>query len=99
WSQEQLRPQSSQAIPPAVAVQGLILTAFEEENWPPHIDDPLPPAPEVSRKKRLNDTVFRLNEKQNNRLIRFESDRTGREHECRESGAGAMGGERTCRLD
>jgi hypothetical protein len=59
-------------------VQELILCAFEEENWPPHIDDPLPPALEVNPKKRLSDTVFRLNEHQNYRLIRFESDGTGK---------------------
>jgi hypothetical protein len=58
-------------------VQELILAAFEEENWPTHIDDPLPPVSDANPKKRLSDAVFRLNGRQVNRLIRFESNGEG----------------------
>jgi hypothetical protein len=57
--------------------QELILAAFEEEAWPPHIDDPLPNALGQDPKQRLHDTIKRLNRHQVNRLIRFRSDGTG----------------------
>jgi hypothetical protein len=43
------------------ANQELILRAFEEEGWPPRIDDPLPPKPEQAPKRRLHSTIGNLN--------------------------------------
>lgn len=74
-----------QFLQPA-ANQELILTAFEEENWPPRIDDPLPPALEIDPKKRLSDAVFRLNKRQKKRVILFQGDGTGQGVKWRESG-------------
>jgi hypothetical protein len=51
--------------------QERILSAFEEEGWPTHIDDPLPPREGVDSKRRLHDTVNHLNQHQKNRQIRF----------------------------
>ena len=51
--------------------QERILAAFEEEGWPVHIDDPLPPHPEQDPKRRLHDTINSLNRNQKNPLIRF----------------------------
>jgi hypothetical protein len=59
------------------ANQELILTAFEEEDWPPHLNDPIPPAPEIDPKKRLHDTIDRLNRSQKTPMIRFHGDGTG----------------------
>lgn len=57
--------------------QELILAALQELGWPPHLDDPLPPVPEVDAKQRLRDTISRLNGNQRNRLIRFHGDGSG----------------------
>ena len=57
--------------------QETILMAFQEEGWPPSIDDPLPPQPEQDPKRRLYDTVKSLNRNQKNRLIRFMGNGTG----------------------
>ena len=57
--------------------QEAILNAFQEENWPPRIDDPLPPKPEKDPKRRLSDAIKCLNRKQDNPLIRFRGDGTG----------------------
>ncbi|MGE0759544.1 MAG: hypothetical protein AB7O38_21175 [Pirellulaceae bacterium] len=57
--------------------QEAILLAFEEEGWPPRIDDPLPPHPECDPKQRLHDTIRSLNRNQKNRLLRFKGDGTG----------------------
>lgn len=57
--------------------QETILAVFEEENWPPRIDDPLAPQPEQDSKRRLLDTVKCLNRHQRNPLIRFRGDGTG----------------------
>jgi hypothetical protein len=57
--------------------QETILTAFEEENWPPRIDDPLPPEPDLDPKRRLHATINSLNGRQKNPLIRFVGDGTG----------------------
>jgi hypothetical protein len=57
--------------------QQTILAAFEEENWPPRIDDPLPPDPELEPKRRLHATINSLNGRQKNALIRFVGDGTG----------------------
>jgi hypothetical protein len=58
--------------------QELILAAFEEERWPVHLDDPLPPRPDVDPKRRLHDTIKRLNRYQKPRCVHFEGDGTGR---------------------
>lgn len=57
--------------------QEQILAAFEEEGWPVHIDDPLPPRPEQDPKQRLHTTVNALNRNQRNRRIRFHGDGRG----------------------
>jgi hypothetical protein len=57
--------------------QETILAAFEEERWPPRIDDPLPPQPALDPKRRLHDTINTLNRNQKNALIRFLGDGTG----------------------
>jgi hypothetical protein len=58
--------------------QELILAALEELGWPPHIDDPLPPVPDLDSKQRLRDTISRLNHHQKHDLIRFDGDGHGR---------------------
>jgi hypothetical protein len=58
-------------------MQEAILMAFEEEHWPPRIDDPLPAHPDLLPKRRLHDTIKGLNRKQKNCLIRFMGDGTG----------------------
>ena len=57
--------------------QEQVLIAFEEEGWPVHIDDPLPPRPEQDPKQRLHTTVNALNRNQRNHLIRFCGDGRG----------------------
>lgn len=59
------------------ANQETVLAAFEEEGWPSHIDDPLPPHAEQDSKRRLSDTIKCLNRKQTNQLIHFRGDGTG----------------------
>jgi hypothetical protein len=54
--------------------QELILAAFEEEGWPPHIDDPLPPSNNLDPKVRLRYCIKSLNRNQRNELLRFEGD-------------------------
>jgi hypothetical protein len=49
-----------------------VLSAFEEEGWPPRLDDPLPPHSEQDRKRRLHTTISNLNRSQDHRLIHFE---------------------------
>lgn len=57
--------------------QEMILAAFQEEGWPPQIDDPLPPRDNVDRKRRLHDTICRLNHKHRCERIRFSGNGTG----------------------
>ncbi len=57
--------------------QETILMVFEEEGWPPRIDDPLPPHPDMIPKQRLHDTIKSLNRNQRKRLLRFLGDGTG----------------------
>jgi hypothetical protein len=59
------------------ANQERVLAAFEEEGWPVHIDDPLPPSPDQDSKRRLHDTINSLNRNQKCPLIRFVGDGTG----------------------
>jgi hypothetical protein len=54
-----------------------ILMAFEEEHWPPRINDPLPPNPMTEPKQRLRETIRSLNRNQKEHLIRFMGDGTG----------------------
>lgn len=57
--------------------QEMVLAAFEEEGWPVRICDPLPPAPEIDPKRRLQDTIKSLNRCQKSSLLRFAGDGTG----------------------
>jgi len=57
--------------------QETILTAFEEEDWPPRIDDPLSLEPDLDPKRRLHDTIKSLNRHQKNKVLRFMGDGTG----------------------
>jgi hypothetical protein len=57
--------------------QQLILSAFQEEDWPPRIDDPLPPHPELEPKRRLHETIISLNRNQRSRSLRFSGDGNG----------------------
>lgn len=57
--------------------QETVLSAFEEEGWPPSIDDPLAPARNIDPKRRLHDTIKNLNRNQRQSMIRFMGDGTG----------------------
>jgi hypothetical protein len=57
--------------------QEMILAAFEEEGWPPRIDDPLPPQFQLDCKRRLHDTINSLNRNHKSSGIRFMGDGTG----------------------
>jgi hypothetical protein len=59
------------------ANQEMILAAFQEEGWPPRIDDPLPQHPHLDPKRRLHDTINSLNRNQKNPLVRFLGDGSG----------------------
>ena len=61
------------------ANQEAVLDAFQEDGWPPSIDDPLPPAAEYEPKRRLRDTIKCLNLNQVTPLIRFRGDGTGQQ--------------------
>ncbi len=60
--------------------QRIIFAAFEEEGWPPRIDDPLSKAPEQSQapNRRLNDTIRNLNRRHAVHLVRFSGDGNGK---------------------
>jgi len=57
--------------------QQLVLTAFHEEGWPAHIDDPLPMVATVEPKRRLHDTITALNRHRLEPAVRFSGDGTG----------------------
>ncbi len=59
------------------ANQESVLAAFQEEGWPPRIDDPLSPQPDQDPKRRLHDTINSLNRSQKHPLIRFLGDGSG----------------------
>ncbi len=59
------------------ANQEVILAAFQEEHWPPRIDDPLPPHPDQDPKRRLHDTINSLNRNQKQSLLKFLGDGSG----------------------
>ncbi|NOX53497.1 MAG: hypothetical protein GXP27_03495 [Planctomycetes bacterium] len=54
-----------------------VLEAFEEEDWPEWVFDPLPPVARVNSKRRLHDTINRLNRGQLVAILRFCGDGTG----------------------
>jgi hypothetical protein len=58
--------------------QQTVLSAFEEERWPPRIDDPLPPRHGLDPARRLHRTASNLNRSQVNRLIHFGAGGDGR---------------------
>jgi hypothetical protein len=58
--------------------QELVLSAFQEEGWPKAIDDPLPPVADIDAKRRLHDTINRLNRNQRHRLIHFSGNGSGK---------------------
>ena len=60
------------------ANQELILEAFQEEDWPSRIDDPLPPASEQNSKQLLHSTISNLNRRQESCLIHFEGGGDGK---------------------
>jgi hypothetical protein len=57
--------------------QEAILEAFQEEAWPPRIDDPLPPHSDQAPKRRLQETIKSLNRNQKRPLVRFLGDGNG----------------------
>ena len=57
--------------------QSLILAAFQEEDWPIRIYDPIAPQPCQDMKRRLNDTIKCLNRGLERRLLHFRGDGTG----------------------
>jgi len=57
--------------------QEAVMMAFEEEEWPSQIFDPLIPLPNLCPKRRLNDTIKCLNRHRVRPLIRFGGDGTG----------------------
>jgi hypothetical protein len=57
--------------------QEMVLGAFEEEHWPPKIDDPLPHRPGIVPQRRLHDTINSLNRRQRHRLLHFSADGLG----------------------
>ena len=57
--------------------QETVLMAFEEEDWPARIDDPLPPKVNQDPKHRLHDTIKCLNRNHMKPVIRFNGDGTG----------------------
>jgi hypothetical protein len=54
--------------------QESILTAFEEQHWPPRIDDPALTARDTARRTQLLETVQQLNRRHRSTLIRFQCD-------------------------
>ena len=57
--------------------QESLLAVFEEEGWPPRIDDPLSPHADQDPKRRLLDTIKCLNRNQKHALLHFLGDGTG----------------------
>jgi len=55
----------------------LILSGFQELDWPQQMDDPLPPLSAVDQKERLHDSIKRLNRCQLPAQIKFRGDGSG----------------------
>lgn len=64
-------------LKPQAINQERVLLAFQEENWPRRVLDPLVPQPSQDLKRRLNDTIKCLNRGQQHRLLHFRGDGTG----------------------
>ena len=81
WNSSRARVESGrhghQTVPGAAQNQEVILSAFEEEGWPEHIDDPLPVSGDIDPPIRLHDAINRLNGCQTHRLLRFRGNGTG----------------------
>jgi hypothetical protein len=59
------------------ASQEAVLAAFQEEDWPERIDNPLSHKSDQDPKCRLRDTINSLNRNQKRPLVRFRCDRSG----------------------
>lgn len=57
--------------------QEAVLRAFEEEAWPPFIDDPISPRAGVDSKRRLHNTINALNRGHRVLLLRFAGNGNG----------------------
>jgi len=57
--------------------QHCILAAFQEEEWPLRIDDPLRPTPDIVPAQRLHETIAALNRCQSQPVLRFSVDACG----------------------
>ncbi len=57
--------------------QEILLAAFEEDGWPPRIDDPLPRLRNLDPRERLHYAIRRLNGRQFSRRLAFRRDGTG----------------------
>jgi hypothetical protein len=58
--------------------QERILAAFQEERWSRRVDEPLPPQIEQDSRERLRSAIKQLNRNQDNNLLRFCGDGSGR---------------------
>jgi hypothetical protein len=58
--------------------QEKFLVAYQEEGWVHRIDDPLPPGSEQDSRERLRSAIKQLNRNQDNNLLRFCGDGSGR---------------------
>lgn len=58
--------------------QERILAAFEEEGWTRRVDDPLPPEAGQDSRERLRCAIKQLNRNQENKLVRFSGDGSGK---------------------
>jgi len=57
--------------------QHCILAAFQEEEWPLRIDDPLRPTPDIVPARRLHEAIAALNRCQSHPVLRFSVDACG----------------------
>ncbi len=57
--------------------QKAILSAFQEEGWPPRIDDPMPGKPGKNSHRRLHNAINNLHRRMVYRVIKFRGDGTG----------------------
>lgn len=64
-------------LTPRASNQIKILDAFQEEGWPPVIDDPLPGCPGTDRQKRLRNAIQRLNHGQVVKRLLFHANGSG----------------------
>jgi hypothetical protein len=57
--------------------QELVLSVFQEEDWPAYIDDPLPMKSEIVPKQRLHNVINRLNGRRLAPILRFHGNGNG----------------------